>query len=87
VYAKAGFTVSTIIMDYEFEKVPDHVPSTNINTTAASEHVGEIVRKICVVKEQAKWNFLYPTLQDTTSTTGHPPSSLCCHVVEQLSCG
>jgi hypothetical protein len=35
VYDKAGFTVSTIIMDYEFEKVHDHVPSININTTAA----------------------------------------------------
>jgi hypothetical protein len=40
VYAKADFTVSTIIIDYEFEKVCDHVPSVNINTTAASEHVG-----------------------------------------------
>jgi hypothetical protein len=54
VYAKAGFTVSTIIMDYEFEKVCDHVPSVNINTTAASEHVGETERKIRVVKEQAR---------------------------------
>ncbi len=52
VYAKAGFTVSTIIMDYEFEKVRDHVPSININTTAVPEHVGEIERKIRVVKEQ-----------------------------------
>jgi hypothetical protein len=54
VYAKAGFTVSTIIMDYEFEKVRDHVPSVNINTTAASEHVGKIEQKICAVKEQAR---------------------------------
>jgi hypothetical protein len=54
VYAKAGFTVSTIIMDYEFEKVRDHVPSISINTTAASEHVGEIERKICVVKERVR---------------------------------
>jgi hypothetical protein len=53
VYAKAGFTVPAIIMDYEFEKVRDHVPSVNINTTAASEHVREIERKIRVVKEQA----------------------------------
>jgi hypothetical protein len=42
VYAKSGFTISTIIMDYKFEKVRDHVPSVNINTTAASGHVGEI---------------------------------------------
>jgi hypothetical protein len=51
VYAKAGFTVSTIIIDYKFEKVCDHVPSININMTAASQHVGETERKICVVKE------------------------------------
>jgi hypothetical protein len=54
VYAKADFTISTIIMDYEFEKVRDHVPSVNINTTAASEHVREIERKIRVVNEQAR---------------------------------
>ncbi len=54
VYTKAGFTVSTIIMNYEFEKVRDHVPSFNINTTAASEQVGEIEQKIRVVKEQAR---------------------------------
>jgi hypothetical protein len=53
VYAKAGFTVSTIIMNYEFEKVRDHVPSVNINTTAASEHVGEIEQKLCIVGERS----------------------------------
>jgi hypothetical protein len=53
VYAKAGFTVSTIIMDYEFENDHDHVPSVNINTAAAAEHVGEIEQKIRVVKEGA----------------------------------
>jgi hypothetical protein len=45
---------STIVIDYEFEKVRDHVPSVNINTTAASEHVGEIEQKKRVVKEQAR---------------------------------
>jgi hypothetical protein len=88
VYAKAGFTVSTIIMGYEFEKVHDHVLSTNINTTAVSEHVGEIERKIRVVKEQALGiicTLPYKTLP--WQLVSHPPSSLCCHVVEQLSCG
>ncbi len=75
-------------MDYEFEKVRDHVPSININTTAASEHIREIERKIHVITERAQGiHYLYPTLQATTLTTGHPPSSLCCHVIEQLSCG
>jgi hypothetical protein len=51
VYARAGFTVSTIFMDYEFEKVRDHVLGINIITTALAEHVGEIEQKIRVVKE------------------------------------
>jgi hypothetical protein len=54
VYAKVDFTVSTIIMDYKFETVRDHVLIVNINTTAVSEHVGETKQKIRVVKEQAR---------------------------------
>jgi hypothetical protein len=50
-YARAGFTVSTILMDYEFEKVRDHVPGININTTAAAECVNKIEQKIRAVKE------------------------------------
>ncbi len=51
VYARAGFTVRTILMDNEFEKVKDHVPEANLNTPAAAEHIGEIERKIRVIKE------------------------------------
>ncbi len=40
-YAQAGFTISTILMDYKFEKVRDHAPGININTTAVAEHVGK----------------------------------------------
>jgi hypothetical protein len=54
VYAQAGFTVSTILMDNKFEKNCDHVPGVNINTTAVAEHVGEIEQKIRVVKERAR---------------------------------
>ncbi len=54
VYARAGFTVRTILMDNEFEKVKDHVPETNLNTPAASEHIGEIERKIRVIKERSR---------------------------------
>jgi hypothetical protein len=49
-YARAGFNVHTILMDNEFEKIKDHVHAT-LNTTAASEHVGEIERRIRVIKE------------------------------------
>jgi hypothetical protein len=52
VYARAGFTVQTILMDNEFEKVRDHVHLANLNTPAASEHIGEIERRIRVIKER-----------------------------------
>jgi hypothetical protein len=33
-------------MDNEFNKVIDHTPNVILNTTAASEHVGDIERRI-----------------------------------------
>ena len=52
-YARAGFNVHTILMDNEFEKIRDHVNAT-LNTPAASEHVGEIERRIRVIKERCR---------------------------------
>jgi hypothetical protein len=46
--------VQTALMDMEFEKLKDKLPNVTINTTAAREHVGEIPRKIRVVKERAR---------------------------------
>ena len=43
-----------MMMDMEFEKLVDLLPSVAINTTAAREHVGEIERKIRVIKERAR---------------------------------
>jgi hypothetical protein len=53
VYARAGFQVQTILMDNESEKVCDHVPHANLNILVASEHIGEIERKIPVIKERS----------------------------------
>jgi len=52
-YTRAGFNVHTILMDNEFEKVRDYVHAT-LNTTSASEHVGEIERRIRVIKERCR---------------------------------
>ncbi len=41
-------------MDMDFEKLKDVLPNITINTTAAREHVGEIERKIQVIKERAR---------------------------------
>jgi len=54
VYARAGFTVQTVLMDNEFEKLRDRVPMLALNIPAASEHVGDIERRIRVVKERAR---------------------------------
>ncbi len=53
-YNKAGFRISVILMDNEFEKVKQQAPHLHLNTTAANEHVGEIERKIRVIKERAR---------------------------------
>jgi hypothetical protein len=54
IYARAGFTVQTILMDNEFEKVKDHVLHATLNTPAASEHIGDIERRIRVIKEHCR---------------------------------
>ena len=41
-------------MDREFEPVKTLCPLLEINTPAAREHVGEIERRICVVKERVR---------------------------------
>jgi hypothetical protein len=38
----------------EFEKLKDLLPNIALNTTATQEHVGEIKRKIRVIKERAR---------------------------------
>ena len=41
-------------MDKEFDKVQEHLPFLQINTTAAREHVGEIEREIRQVKKRTR---------------------------------
>jgi hypothetical protein len=54
IYGMAGFIVQTALMDMEFKKLKDKFPNVILNTTAAREHVGEIEKKIRVVKERAR---------------------------------
>ena len=53
-YAKNGFAVNVVMMDMEFEKVSDKIDNTEVNTTATREHIGEIERRIRVVKEKER---------------------------------
>jgi hypothetical protein len=54
VYARAGFTVRTILMDGEFEKMKDLVPQLECNTTATKEHVSEAEQGIRTIKERTR---------------------------------
>jgi hypothetical protein len=54
VYGGAGFIVQFALMDMEFENPKEFLPNITINTTAAREHVGEIERKIRVIKKRAR---------------------------------
>ena len=50
VYDRAGFTVRYVMMDGEFEKVTELLPTIVCNTNDAKEHVSEAERKIRLVK-------------------------------------
>ncbi len=45
VYVQAGFTVCTILMNGEFEKVKNELPFLIYNTTAAKEHMSKGPRR------------------------------------------
>ena len=53
-YARGCFTVRTILMDQEFDKVKDKMSSLEVNTTATREHVGKTERGIKLVKERCR---------------------------------
>ena len=54
VYTRAGFTVQKILMDIEIEKICDHVPMLDVNTPVASKHVGDMKRRVRLIKERAR---------------------------------
>jgi hypothetical protein len=54
IYGTAGFVIQVAKMDMEFEKLGDMLLNVTLDTTAAREHVGEIKRKIKVIKERGR---------------------------------
>ncbi len=52
IYGTARFVVRVAMIDMEFERLRDTLPNVSLNTTAAREHVGEIERKIRVIKKE-----------------------------------
>ena len=54
-YVRTSYSVTVILLDMEFEPVDAIMPETvTCNFTAAREHVGEIERKIRVIKERGR---------------------------------
>jgi hypothetical protein len=51
VYGQAGFRVRTILMDGEFEKINNLMPTVECNTTAVKEHASKVERMIRTIKE------------------------------------
>jgi hypothetical protein len=80
VYARAGFTIQTILMDNEFKKAKDNIPMVNLNSPSGGEHIGEIKRCIWITKELS-WGIIctlpYPKL----------PQTMLIHLSTSLSCG
>jgi hypothetical protein len=63
VYGRAGFNVRTILMDGEFEKLKNILPTVECNTTVAKEHVSKAERSIRTVKERT-WGLIGMLLFD-----------------------
>ncbi len=54
IYGTVRSVVQVAMMDMEFKKMRDMLPNVTLNTTAAREHIGEIERKIRVIKERGR---------------------------------
>ena len=84
IYGTVGFIVQTMLMDMEFKKLRDKLPNVILNTTAAQEHVGEIERKIQVVKERARLHDKHPALQSTNKAHDNRVNALLRYVDDLL---
>jgi hypothetical protein len=51
-YSQGGFQVGTVLIDNKFENLRSLIPILAINTTAAKEHIPEVERRICLIKER-----------------------------------
>jgi hypothetical protein len=54
VYGRGGFSVRTILMDGEFEKIKGLLRNVECNMTAAKEHMSEAKQMIRTIKERTR---------------------------------
>ncbi len=54
VYGRGGFSVRTILMDGEFEKIKGLLCNVECNMTAAKENVSKAKQMICTIKERTR---------------------------------
>jgi hypothetical protein len=45
IHTTTGFVIQMAMMDMEFEKLRTMMPHVALNTTAASEHIGEVEKR------------------------------------------
>ncbi|KAL7505827.1 hypothetical protein ACHAXN_003260, partial [Cyclotella atomus] len=53
-YRRGGFLIKMCLMDMEFKPLEDISTDIPVNTTAAREHVGDVERKIRVIKDRSR---------------------------------
>jgi hypothetical protein len=54
VYGRGGFSIRTILMDGEFEKIKGLLQNVEFNRTAAKEHVSKAEQMIWTIKERTR---------------------------------
>jgi hypothetical protein len=85
VYARAGFTVQTVLMDNEFEKLKDHVPMLDLNIPAASGACWRNREKDSSrQRTRSQPVILHPTIPSPSTANAYPPDPFCHHVAQHL---
>jgi hypothetical protein len=54
VYRRAGFNLRTVLMDREFEKLKDIMPTIECNKAAAEKHMSEAKHSIKTMKKRIR---------------------------------
>jgi hypothetical protein len=70
IYKKRGFTLTTVLMDGQFEGITGDLPElgVTVNTVSRGEHVPEAEHYICTIKERARCVTSERSFQKKTTT-------------------
>ncbi len=84
IYAKTGFTIQTILMDNEFEKVKVNIPMVNLKILITCCGGAHRRNRVSHSDNQRAilGNHLHPSIPQATPTNVNSLSPLHCHVVK-----